>query len=374
MSAMPLRRPMPGALNPASLGGVLASLAAGLRPGPAFPEAAPPGVGPRGSVLWGALQGASMPGPMPGPVSGPMPGPMPRPDSGSRSASPAAGGLAPPPSTDDGFTRARFDDGFDLPSINAVPQMPAPMPTLTAPPPGEGREKMGKGQLLAGILGDMLSGALGKPATFAKHMMEQRQWDREDLREERKQSRTQFQNVPGEGLVAVNPADLTARTIVKSKTPGQSYAEAQGFLPGTPEYNMALSDYILKSSGPTAFGYKSNLQDDNQEAMADRLMRTLGVRREIAELMARTSTDNNQRNNATSAANNVRTTSTSAANNVRTNSTSVANSVRANETTRGGASYQGRSGKGANRYPDGTVIAGPGGQKMVRRNGQWVPQ
>lgn len=371
MSLMPQSRIQPGPFG-GNLAQVLASIAAREMPQqspPLMPPQATQGMGPLSQVLMGAVQGV------------PMPQPVPR----QQSASPAVGGIAPPdtsggesvnrgmggagPISGDVPVNRNLDDDFTgLPRFDVAPQMPA------APPGGDdsANPKISKGQLIAGILGDMLAGAAGRPATFAPMMERRREMEWQDRREERKLNRPHFQNVPGVGLVAANPADMTARTVMGAKSPAEVYAEAQGFVPGSPEYSSALSDFALKSAGPTAFGYRSQLQDDAQESRVQMLMETLGVRREVAQLMAGTSRENNIRSNSTSAANNMRSTATSAANNQRTTAQSDTNSQRQTETTRGSATYKGKAGAGGK--PEGTIIVNPStGQKMIKRGGQWVP-
>jgi hypothetical protein len=140
---------------------------------------------------------------------------------------------------------------------------------------------------------------------------------------------------------------------------------------------------VLKSSGPTGFGYKADLQDDRQAASLQALQENIELRRELGRLSAQTSTNNNIRSTGTSAANNRRSTSTSAANNQRSTATSAANNqrstaqsntnnLRSTTTTQGSASYQGRGGKGVGSTA--RIVNPRTGQAMVLRNGQWVPE
>ena len=46
------------------------------------------------------------------------------------------------------------------------------------------------------------------------------------------------------------------------------YAASQGLTPGTPAYAAAEQDYVLRGQGPTASGYRSQLEDQRQTGRA----------------------------------------------------------------------------------------------------------
>lgn len=49
----------------------------------------------------------------------------------------------------------------------------------------------------------------------------------------------------------------------------ETYAAAMGYKPGTPEYNTAAQDYVLRSSGPTANGFDVRLEEERQQNRVD---------------------------------------------------------------------------------------------------------
>lgn len=276
------------------------------------------------------------------------------------------------------FNPSAASGGFDLgPKI----EMPPIAAAVKAKPKFFAKD--GAWRDVVGIMADALSAGTGNQPVYMPMKLRRMEMEREEAREERKLNRPQFENVPGVGVVAINPTDMSATTVAASKSPGQVYAESQGLQPGTAEYNSALADYALRGSGPTAFGYKGELQDDRQEAAMQALQENIELRRQIAQWSNATSRENNIRSTGTSAANNIRSTGTSAANNIRSTDTSRENSIRSNQTsranaglradvTRGGAAYQGRGGRG--RGNTARIVNPQTGQAMVLKNGKWVPE
>jgi hypothetical protein len=115
----------------------------------------------------------------------------------------------------------------DLSFMNAEP-VASQAPVVMLPPMaaavrakpkffGEG----GTGRHIIGIIGDALAGATGAPPRYAQAMQlrnqQEREWAREDERDERKLRQPQFQNVPGVGVVAINPADMTYCRLEKPR-------------------------------------------------------------------------------------------------------------------------------------------------------------
>lgn len=147
-----------------------------------------------------------------------------------------------------------------------------------------------------------------------------------------------------------DPQAGAAERIIQGQTEAERYAETLGFQPSSPDFIGAVQDYTLKNDGPTAFGQNRTLQNDR----------------------LRQSDTNSIRSAATSAANSARSAATSRANSLTSTAgqlRSTAARIRAGEG-RGG----GRNGRSGGRVaPEGMIIQGAGGQKLIKRGGQWVP-
>ncbi len=140
----------------------------------------------------------------------------------------------------------------------------------------------GLGMRLAGVLGPALlasSGNTGLASTFinqaaqrrmaenkARQEQQQRtqEWQRQD--ELRAQDRWWEANRPQDfmsGRDRLRHAPPTGQSAVPydGKEALEIYAGALGLEPGSDEYNRAMQDHVLRSSGPTAFGYDQQLDD-----------------------------------------------------------------------------------------------------------------
>lgn len=137
-------------------------------------------------------------------------------------------------------------------------------------------------QRAAGIVGDALSGMVGQPPIYAhsqiaKHAqereaamqrakmqreeairMQDRQWSLDDQAAER--AAPQY-FMSGGDRVRFDPATGQSAPVYNAPEPFEEYAATLGLDPGTPEYTKAVQDYVLKSSGPTAYGYDQQLDD-----------------------------------------------------------------------------------------------------------------
>jgi hypothetical protein len=86
---------------------------------------------------------------------------------------------------------------------------------------------------------------------------------------------------PGSSIVTGGPAGQQA--AYSQPNAWEAYAKAQGLRPGTADYNTALQDYILRSNGPTAFGYDTELDDhrtaNDRRIEADRQAGRVGLER-----------------------------------------------------------------------------------------------
>ncbi|WP_298020729.1 hypothetical protein [uncultured Parasphingopyxis sp.] len=87
-----------------------------------------------------------------------------------------------------------------------------------------------------------------------------------------------------------------AQMVHEGQTDAEWYAQAQGFLPGTPEFNQAVQDHQLPSWGPTATGNRSAIQGQRDAAAMERTSATIaGANNRNAATIAGA----NQRNRAT---------------------------------------------------------------------------
>ena len=137
-----------------------------------------------------------------------------------------------------------------------------------------------------GVLSDFLSGVAGGQANYSNGLhadnraaaaaaqqraaqaaewqrqdaqrMQDRDWTVEDA--QRKENAPQFFMSNGD-RVRYDPVTGQAAPVYDAPEPFEAYAATLGLDPGTPEYTQAVQDYVLKSSGPTAFGYDRQLDD-----------------------------------------------------------------------------------------------------------------
>lgn len=163
-------------------------------------------------------------------------------------------------------------------------------PTLSADPsqidkisnrdalPIEGANSKGKKgidwRMIAGIAGDALLGAVGRPGLYAP-MMEarrEREWkQRQALADWRRDmaataykadldaSKPDYATI-GNRRVQIDPPTGESRVLFKAPHGFEDYAATLGYEPGTEEYDRAVQDYILRSSGPTATDFDKELE------------------------------------------------------------------------------------------------------------------
>ena len=135
---------------------------------------------------------------------------------------------------------------------------------------------------IAGIVSDALAGMTGQPPRFAQYVQQfqrdqsgrvdawrkaqhdnalqvrDRAWSLEDA--QRKANAPDY-FMSGQDRVKFDPATGSASVVYDAPDPYENYASALGYAPGTPEYTKAMQDYVLRSSGPTAFDYDTQLDD-----------------------------------------------------------------------------------------------------------------
>jgi hypothetical protein len=131
---------------------------------------------------------------------------------------------------------------------------------------------------IAGLLGDALTGASGGNGhAYADRMLSQRM-EQDRRRFETMRSLTEWkhrdydrQNAAdlqaaqpftlGRSRYRFDPATGQTTTLQTAPMDFETYASSQGFEPGSPEYNAAAQDYILRGNGPTAVGLDASLDD-----------------------------------------------------------------------------------------------------------------
>lgn len=87
--------------------------------------------------------------------------------------------------------------------------------------------------------------------------------------QEYEQSKPQF-FMSGEDRVSYNPVSGESQMVYDAPEDFQLYADQMGYEPGTDDYNDAMSDYVLRASGPTAqLGreYLEGLRQENRLAV-----------------------------------------------------------------------------------------------------------
>jgi hypothetical protein len=223
---------------------------------------------------------------------------------------------------------------------------------------------------IALVVGDTLRGLAGRDPIYGPMMLrEQMERDQEDREYKRKlmEPRT-----VGDSLI-VPDGNGGYKAAYSAPSPAESYAAAQGFQPGTPEYSQAVQDYVLKGYSPTGVaakeavtGYRYDRSDAQLGQRLQTMQRGQDLNYKARQAATAQSNTNNIRSTSTSSNNNVRSTSTSTANNIRSNQTSAANNALTNQTHLQTARHVRPMGNEP-------IAVGPNGEKMVVRNGQWVP-
>ena len=133
----------------------------------------------------------------------------------------------------------------------------------------------GLGWTILGSIGDAFAQAGGYQPTFwptvlRKRQMEaeQAQWlarhnlQRQETLEDYERKRNEPRYFSGkEDQLSYDPATGKVTTVYDAPEEYETYAKALGYEPGSPDYRGALTDYVLRSYGPTAADVRSDLQD-----------------------------------------------------------------------------------------------------------------
>lgn len=331
------------------LGDMLARLAAGEQPALPSVMAQPSGSG--GNILMGALQGAP-----------PLPAPAPR----QQSASPGSGGVAAPPVGGGEPVRPQPSSLVQPSEGQPDPAMPQKFLGMSLP------QGMSKGQIIAGIVGDMLAGAAGRPGTFAPMMQQRREledqrnheevkWHRDRQAKREDDMRPRIEKV-GDALGTYNPAAQTFEPIYTNPQPFEDYARARGFEPGTSEYGQAVEDYRLGAWSDPAVENRTEFEQfeaDEREALET--MRAANRLRDIRERLAVTRRGQDMTDARVRRGQDIGSRD-------RVRGQDVGSRDR-----RGSATYQGRGGRGG-RGNAARAVNPQTGEALVLRNGQWVPE
>jgi len=126
-----------------------------------------------------------------------------------------------------------------------------------------------------GQLGMYLSAASGNDLGRAQYAAQQDQWKHDNDQAEQALRRAQaqadlnkafaprFENIGGIGGM-VDPTTGAFTQTFAPPTDGERYAASLGYTKGTDDWNNALKDYALRTRGPSAFDFVSDLEDQRQ--------------------------------------------------------------------------------------------------------------
>src|SRR3546814_517597 len=121
--------------------------------------------------------------------------------------------------------------------------------------------KYGAGPNILGMMGDFLLQQSGHQPMYLNMLKFRQDADAQRVDNDyrraatdelrRKATAPQIEKV-GDSIVSVG-ADGAVEPLYTGQSDGERYAASLGYTPGTPGYLTAVQDYVLKSSGPTAF-------------------------------------------------------------------------------------------------------------------------
>jgi hypothetical protein len=221
----------------------------------------------------------------------------PRPQSGGSLAS-VMNGLGPAPNTQ---TAPQQLPTQTPPPMGAeqggLPQLPGNVPALARPNAAPAfdydaamaamlpKKPKGKGIFGSGVhwydalglVGDALAAAGGGQGGYGNTMLARRMED-DKRRFEAVRALTEWRHADaarqqqadldasqpftlGRSRYRLDPTTGQVATLQTAPMDFETYAASQGFKPGTPEYNQAAQDYILRGNGPTAVGLDASLDD-----------------------------------------------------------------------------------------------------------------
>lgn len=341
-------------------------------------------------VLAGAV------GPQPSPIQLAMQsgGPAPRaPSADPRGSSFGSGAPISPPrsaasvNVTDPTRYGRIPAVFGVPTP-ALSQAPAPASALATPASsanaGMFAGKPHHGLDWRAVVGALSQAALafsasrGNPAALNMlDNLQQMQRLREEAEAKRAQDDLEYQRklqeprTVGDNLVVPDGAG-GFKTAFSAPSPAETYASNFGE-PGSDEYRQAMQDYILKGYSDPAIANRESLSGYN----FDRRDVELGQRLATVRRGQDFSHQDRQSSIAQSNTNNLRSTSTSSANNIRSTSQSNINNQRSTQTSAANAQLTNQTRLQTARHvrvlPNEPVATDANGNKLVVRDGQWVP-
>lgn len=129
-------------------------------------------------------------------------------------------------------------------------------------------------RMIAGIVGDGLSGMVGGQPLYAMSMMKQRQQRAEhqarmeQMQEEARlrMSQPDYATINNR-RVRIDPVTGQSQVLYQAPQEFEDYAATLGAEPGTPEYDRLVQDYVLRGSGPTAtdnYNLREEWRQDNR--------------------------------------------------------------------------------------------------------------
>ncbi|MCA1653510.1 MAG: hypothetical protein ABR588_08830 [Sphingomicrobium sp.] len=247
---------------------------------------------------------------------------------------------------------------------------------LTANMPGIAAHRNGiDWKRLAGIIGPALMAAGGHPELGMQFIENQQKMRNEEAQRQFDLSKLSLQqSLPrevGHALIQKG-SDGQYHELYSDPEPFESYAQAQGLKPGTPEYAAAVKSYRLGGWSDDAvanregyagvrFGYQGQLQDARLRS---------GERN--TDVRANASINNNIRTTGVSAANNARTVGATTRGQDLRNATVQRGQTMLDNRVRGSAAYQGHGGHAGFGGGASAVAVGPNGHRIVVQNGRWV--
>lgn len=148
----------------------------------------------------------------------------------------------------------------------------------------------------------------------------------------------------GNDRVAYNPRTGESDVIYSGQSKAEDYADTLGLEPGTDEYNTAVQDYILRNGGPTASGFRSDLEEQRQGNRAELESQRQKGREYLSRFRLAGQAELKGRPTYRDA----------------------------HPTARSGRGGRGSSG-GAASYNEGDIVSNAQGKRLQLRGGQWVP-
>lgn len=86
----------------------------------------------------------------------------------------------------------------------------------------------------------------------------------ESMRAERVELNKPQYFMSGNDRVMFDPSSGQSRVLYQGQSDAEDYAASLGLKPGTPDFNTAMRDYVLRANGPTAYGYDVDLENARQ--------------------------------------------------------------------------------------------------------------